>query len=116
VDQVECLVLVALVTRAVATDRRDVQHPCTELNKGASLNWEVEVGDVSESEIDDIFDVLFAEKGGDGLTTIRVETQEEKGEDYTCFPMSSPSLKATNPFSKAQMRRAGTGLQRPEKL
>jgi hypothetical protein len=97
-DQVEGLVLVSLLARAVAANRRDVQHPRTELDKGTPLDGEVQVGDVSQSEVDDLFDVLFAKKRGNRLQSIRErEMQRQKGR--TCLPISSPSLKATNPFS-----------------
>ena len=58
--QVVLFVLVPLLSTAISTDRRNVQHPCPELNEGASLNRDVQIGDVMKSEVDNLFDVFFS--------------------------------------------------------
>jgi hypothetical protein len=77
-DQVEGLVLVSLLARAVAANRRDVQHPRTELDKGTPLDGEVQVGDVSQSEVDDLFDVLFAKIRGNRLQSMRERCKDRR--------------------------------------
>ena len=62
------LELIALLLAAVAPDGADVEHAVAELHEGAALDWDVEVGDVDEDEVDELLELglaqVLAEAGG----------------------------------------------------
>lgn len=64
---VEPLELVALLLRAVAADRAHVEHAIAELDERAALDRDVEVGDVAQDEIDELFQIVLAEELLEGL-------------------------------------------------
>ena len=61
------LELVALLLGAVAADGADVDHAVAELDEGAALDRDVEVGDVAEDEVDEFFEVVLAQELLEGL-------------------------------------------------
>lgn len=59
--------LLALLLRAVTADWANVEHPVAELDKGAALNGDVEIGDVVEAEVDECLEVGLAQVVLDAL-------------------------------------------------
>ncbi len=51
----------ALLEIGIAADRRDVDHAVAELDKGAALDGDVEVGDVVQDEVDELFVLSLAD-------------------------------------------------------
>lgn len=75
VDLVEGLEVVALLGRGVAANWRDVDHAVAELDEGAALDGDVEVGDVVQAELDKLLVLLLADPldeavGGQGLAIL----------------------------------------------
>eukprot|EP00962_Isochrysis_galbana_P040635 scaffold14757_cov111-Isochrysis_galbana.AAC.6 len=60
VFQIELLKVVALLARAVAADRRDVEHALTKLDEGAALDRNVEVGEIGQHPVDEPFQRCLA--------------------------------------------------------
>ena len=59
--EVELLEVVALLAAAVAPDGRDVEHAVAELDEGATLDRDVQVGDVVQDEIDQRLEFRLAQ-------------------------------------------------------
>lgn len=53
--------LVSFFLAAIPADRRNVQHPVSELDEGTPLDGNVQIGDVMQHEIDEGFELLFSE-------------------------------------------------------
>lgn len=75
VDLVVGLEGLALLVGGVAADGGDVDHAVAELDKGAALDGDVEVGDVVEGEADELLvlvlaNVLYEAVGGEGLAEL----------------------------------------------
>ena len=51
----------SLCLRAVSSDGRHVEHPRAELNEGAALDRDVEVGDVVQHEVDQLLQLRLAQ-------------------------------------------------------
>lgn len=78
------LVLVSLVVAGIPANGTDVDHAVAELDKGAALDGNIEVGNVAEAEVDELLvgpfaDVLDEAVGGQGLAEL-VRNQAVLGE------------------------------------
>lgn len=61
------LVVVALLNAGVAADGADVDHAVAELDKGAALDGDVEVGDVVQAEADELLVLGLAEPADEAV-------------------------------------------------
>lgn len=64
---VKLLKVVALLGAGVATNGADVDHAVAELDKGAALDGEVEVGDVMEAEVGEFLVLVLADPLDEGV-------------------------------------------------
>ena len=51
---------ISLVLGAVPSDWRDIHHAVSVLHECSSLHWDVEIGNVSKSEVDESLEVVLA--------------------------------------------------------
>ncbi len=105
-DLVNCVVLIELFPfflAAVAADRAHVDHPRAVLDKRPSLHWDVEIGDVDQTEVDELAQSVFAQMILDALLIGQMTTIEW---------ISLPRLYAITPFSlKAKSALINTTIQ-----
>lgn len=59
-SKVKLLKLVPLLTRAVAPYWRDIEHSMSKLDKGASLDRNIELGKIREDPVDEPLQLLLA--------------------------------------------------------
>ena len=65
--QVKLFVVVTFFARAIASNRRNVEHATTEFDKGAAFDGNVHVRQVFHGPIDNALDIVFAKELGNGL-------------------------------------------------
>mgnify|MGYP007122278508 CR=1 FL=1 len=61
------LVLIAFFLVAVSSNRAHVDQACSVFNEGASFDWDVQVSDVFQAEIDKLLESIFSELVFDAL-------------------------------------------------
>lgn len=64
--QIVFLVIASFLLGTVPADGADVEHSCPVLNECASFDGDVEIGDVSQAEIDELLEFPFSQEILDG--------------------------------------------------
>lgn len=57
---VESLKVVSLLCASIATNRGDIDHAVSELNKGSALDGDIQIGDVVQAEVDELLVLVLA--------------------------------------------------------
>lgn len=82
-DFIVLLELIALRDAGVSANRADVHHSISELDKGTSLDWNIQVGNVVKNELDQLLVVVLANVIDESLGSER-DTRLVCGETVLC--------------------------------
>lgn len=66
--QVVFFVLISFFLRTVSSNRRNVDESGTVLNKGASFDWNVEISNVVQAEVDEFLEFVLSQVVLDALS------------------------------------------------